>query len=78
MECVGGKREEGKPQLGKKEVIWFTWAAWAAQMRNMHGGKAMEAWTSDSATEHIPILEEKANYEKKIRFFQKLPAPLPV
>lgn len=63
MEWVGWKREE-EPQLGKKEVNRFTWAARAAQMRNMHRREAMETWTSDSAAKHISILKERRQQEK--------------
>lgn len=56
-----GWGEEGgrRATAGKERGNLFTWAARAAQMRNMHGGQAVEAWTSDSAAEHISILEEK-------------------
>lgn len=59
MERVGWKTEEGEPQLGKKEANWFTWAARAAKMRNVHGREAVKAWTSDSAAKHIPVLKER-------------------
>lgn len=49
---------------GKKENS-FTWAARAAQMRNMHRREAMKTWTSDSAAKHIPVLKEKAPRKKK-------------
>lgn len=54
-----GEEGNGEPQLGKKETNCFTWAARAAQMRNMHRRKAMNIWTSDSAAKHIPILKKR-------------------
>lgn len=60
--------EEGEP--GKKEANWFTWAARAAKMRNMHGREAMKAWTSDSAAKHIPVLKDRGNNNNKINVFQ--------
>lgn len=47
-------------------------------MRNMHGGQAVEAWTSDSAAEHISILEEKRWPWEKIKVFQRSPALMPI
>ena len=68
---VGWKKEEGKPQLGKQEANWFTWAARAAKMRNVHRRQAMKAWTSDSAAKHIPILKERGKNDNKINVFQR-------